>query len=151
VAAGLPVPEPELRRALDMVWDALAGERGVSGRHPSGTVQHEGAAEAQVIASPDALRWPAVRERLMSQVAPDDWNTWLAPLDLLDVVDGAAVIAVPNLFVRSEVSARFETLLAAALGAELAQDLRIELVIATPAPAQWQQAHITTEALLCQV
>jgi chromosomal replication initiation ATPase DnaA len=104
-----------------------------------------------VIASPDALRWPAVRERLMSQVAPDDWNTWLAPLDLLDVVDGAAVIAVPNLFVRSEVSARFETLLAAALGAELAQDLRIELVIATPAPAQWQQAHITTEALLCQV
>lgn len=134
-AAEPDLSDVELSQVLDAVWHAFAAERGLPDQHRSSAHGNQQGEVLGSLTNPHVLRWPAIRDRLVSRVPPDDWNTWLAPLALLDIIDGVAVIGAPNLFVRSEVTARFETLLATALAEELGQELQIDLVIASPALA----------------
>ncbi|HXW78340.1 MAG TPA: chromosomal replication initiator protein DnaA [Acidimicrobiales bacterium] len=55
--------------------------------------------------------WATCSANLRKQVPEPTWNTWLAPLVLLEAKGTRFVIAAPNSLVRERVTARFQTLI----------------------------------------
>lgn len=76
--------------------------------------------------------WDAVCGRLKGSISAEEFETWIAPLRLIQVEDALAVLVTPNVFVRNEISERFAMPIAAALEAELGRSCRIELAIDQP-------------------
>jgi chromosomal replication initiator protein len=55
--------------------------------------------------------WATCSANLRKQVPEPTWNTWLAPLVLVEANGSSFVIAAPNSLVRERVAARFQTLI----------------------------------------
>lgn len=72
--------------------------------------------------------WARVLERLRGQIDGLSWETWLLAARLLDVVDGVAIVGVPNVFARDELC-RLLAPLTAALGEELGHAVEVDIVI----------------------
>ncbi len=78
----------------------------------------------------DAL-WQAARSRLAQDIAPADFDTWIAPLVLLDVIGDAAILGAPNVFVRDVVARDYVPLIAGALRSAWGRSIRVDLAIGT--------------------
>jgi hypothetical protein len=132
-----------LRRAVDMLWTAMAAQRAIpvasgsrpQSRPPKRSAQGVSAGLQATLLGPEpailphAALWAAARDRLARDLPATDWNTWIAPLVVLDLVDDMAVIGAPNVFVRDEVMARYREPLATVLGEQIGRAMQIELVV----------------------
>jgi hypothetical protein len=76
-----------------------------------------------------AVMWQQVLDRVAAQLPADDYTTWVAPSKLVEIVDNNAIVAVPNVFVRSELERGYQRLLEAALRGVSTSLTRIQIVI----------------------
>ena len=83
---------------------------------------------------PQSQVWQAVLKDLTAQVSREDYETWLRPTSLLEIQDGAAIIATPNVFVRQELESRYLDMLTSALQGILGYDVEVQFVIDDDAP-----------------
>ena len=83
---------------------------------------------------PRSQVWQAVVKDLTAQVSREDYETWLRPTSLLEIQDGAAIIATPNVFVRQELESRYLDMLTSALQGILGYDVEVQFVIDDDAP-----------------
>ncbi|HZB95454.1 MAG TPA: DnaA N-terminal domain-containing protein [Herpetosiphonaceae bacterium] len=129
--------DPELRVAAQGVWSLMAEQRGGPQRLPGEWLV---ALDGRHAATPHVTNecgqiWRTVLGRLGHEVAPDEFRTWLTALNMVDIIEGTAIIGTPNVFVRDEVTAKYREQLAAALEAELGRVVAVEIVIAGPIAA----------------
>jgi chromosomal replication initiator protein len=60
------------------------------------------------VLAPDALSdWQRVRARLKAEYGDDVYNSWLARLELVDIVDGTAHLSVPTKFLKSWIASHY--------------------------------------------
>jgi chromosomal replication initiation ATPase DnaA len=78
--------------------------------------------------------WSAVRARLARAIHTEEFDTWLAPLQLLDISDAMVVLAAPNVFVRDQIQAVYNEVLEQAVACELGRAVRVEVVIQSLVP-----------------
>ncbi len=62
-------------------------------------------------------------------IAPHEWDAWIAPTRLLLIEDNQAVVGVPNTFVRQELEQTYKMRLEAALSHARGQPTTIQVVI----------------------
>jgi hypothetical protein len=128
--------------ALEAVWAARVeqnnskGERTNSKARHSSKVRHadsgNSASQLRLVDETPSQAdpcWAAVKERLLTIIPREEFDTWIAPSALVMLDDEIAVIATPNIFVRTEIGERYSAAIAGALEAELGRSYRIELVI----------------------
>jgi hypothetical protein len=111
-----------------------AGQRrsnGSRGAASAGAPSHPDARHAPVdLASrPGDPRWQRVLDLIKPQVAADEFTTWLSATWLVEVVDGVATIATPNVFARETLEGRFLPLITAALHTVLGSAVQPQIVI----------------------
>ena len=79
--------------------------------------------------------WAAIQQRLQDTIPCEEFETWIAPLSVVMIEDDLAVLATPNIFVRTEVRERYSAAIITELAAELGRSVRLELVIDQPMAA----------------
>jgi chromosomal replication initiator protein len=91
--------------------------------------------------------WTTCRASMRKQVPEPTWNTWLAPLVLLEAVDSRFVVAAPNSLVLERVASRYEGMIEETL-AEVTNTevVKLELVVSTlpPIPTPTTSAPTTS-------
>jgi len=60
--------------------------------------------------------WDAAREELAATMTQDHYDRWLAPLELVELYDGCALIQVPDAGIAAYLEHRLRERLASALG-----------------------------------
>jgi chromosomal replication initiation ATPase DnaA len=80
---------------------------------------------------PGDPRWQRALNLIQPQVAADEFTTWLSTTWLVEVVDGVATIATPNVFARETLEGRFLPLITAALHTVLGSAVQPQIVIGT--------------------
>jgi hypothetical protein len=73
--------------------------------------------------------WECVLAHLRLAVPKADYDTWIAPITLVALEDGLAVVATPNIFVREEVEQRYKALLEAGFSHACGQPIVLQAVI----------------------
>jgi hypothetical protein len=129
--------EPALRVAVQGVWSLMAEHRRGPQRLPGAwlvALDGRHAGEPRMTNEFGQI-WHTVLGRLGHVIAPDEFRTWLTALNMVDIIEGTAIIGTPNVFVRDEVTAKYREQLAAALEAELGRAVAVEFVIASPVAA----------------
>jgi hypothetical protein len=116
--------------AFDAVWTVLETERHGRGRLPAQSVVAD-VDQGSLTSSLEDPRWTQVKIALEAMVPATDYSTWIAPMQLIHAEEALAVIATPNVFVRSEIQSRFITPLRAALEQVWGRAVEVEVVIET--------------------
>jgi chromosomal replication initiation ATPase DnaA len=85
-------------------------------------------------ASPSQLddpRWTAARANVAKHATPTEFNTWIEPLVVLDVIGETIILGAPNVFVRDEVAKAYLSSITDALATEFGRAMQVEVVIGT--------------------
>ena len=98
----------EVAEAFAATWAALEAERHGDRVRPPGQAQPvvAGADHESPAAGGRIPRWIRVKAALKATLPDADYATWIAPLLLVHAEDAVAVIATPNVFVRTEIEGR---------------------------------------------
>lgn len=127
----------DVAAAVAATWAAVEAERhGDSARHARPVPSVVAAADQGSPADgPEDPRWTAVKAALKATLPDPDYATWIAPLLLMHAEDDVAVIATPNVFVRTEIEGRYALVLQAALEQIWGRPVHIEVVTETAVAA----------------
>ena len=79
--------------------------------------------------------WSWLGAALQATLPAADYATWIAPLLLVHAEDAVAVIATPNVFVRSEIEGRYAIVLQEALEQIWGRAVHVEVVTETAVAA----------------
>ena len=85
--------------------------------------------QCEPVSSELAELWQGVLAHLRLAVPKADYDTWIAPITLVALEDGLAVVATPNIFVREEVEQHYKTLLEAGFSHACGQPTVLQAVI----------------------
>ena len=82
-----------------------------------------------MMTDPEEL-WPTCRAILRKQVPEPTWNTWLAPLMLLEADESHFVVGAPNSMIFERVATRYQGMIEGALAeATSTNAVKLELVV----------------------
>ncbi|HSH81907.1 MAG TPA: DnaA N-terminal domain-containing protein [Herpetosiphonaceae bacterium] len=73
--------------------------------------------------------WQDVLASYRARKTAEDFATWLELIALVELVDGTAVIATPNVFVRDVVADRYQANLRSGLAGVLGELVTVQLII----------------------
>ncbi len=126
--------EPAVAAACEEVWAMFSSQR--LSRSRLDIIRHEPAERVLVSGAPSQGRsgpehafWKAACERLAQELVPVDFATWLAPLQVLDIIDDTVILGAPNVFVRDQVITAYHATLTELIASELRRDVRVEIII----------------------
>jgi hypothetical protein len=111
--------------------DQAAGprRRGSAGGAASGGAMGHPDARRAPAPNPTDPRWDQVLAALKLQVSVSEFTTWLTATWLVEVADGVATIATPNIFARETLEGRFLPLITGALQTVLGSAVQPQIVI----------------------
>ncbi len=77
----------------------------------------------------DDPRWLVAKRHLATRIPTGEYATWIAPLDLVHVDEALIVVAVPNVFVRTEIQNAYAAVLQEALDMAWGKAVTFDVVI----------------------
>ena len=126
---------PPVRAALNALFAMMTDLR--RGRVPvqgSTRLSTEQVSIPVLSASPSQLDdpwWTAARANVAKHATPTEFNTWIEPLVVLDVIGETIILGAPNVFVRDEVAKAYLSSITDALATEFGRAMQVEVVIGT--------------------
>lgn len=91
--------------------------------------------------------WGAVKKKLLNIVGQNNHQRWIAPLDLVEVANGVAVIAAPSSYAGTYVARNFGDLILGEIETVNADARRLEFTVGRAAEATTDQAAVRNGAI----